>query len=436
MSELPIDPMLLETPAYVYDLARVREAHGRLRATLPEPSTLYYSIKANSHPHVLRCLRELGTRAEVSSPGELAAAAQAGFPAAGLLYTGPGKRDGDLAAAVLAGVREFTVDSPHGLRQLDRIAAAHGAHVRCLLRINPERPVPGVGLAMTGVPSAFGADESWVAARPELFAGRSHTELGGLHLYLSTNIGSEDHLAEQFTVAVEVARRVTGTLGIEPRVLDLGGGFGAPYARVGELPAYPTLRSRLTELLDAGFPGWRSGRPRVAFESGRHLVGTCGFLVARVLDVKPSHGRQVVVLDSGINHLGGMSGLRRVPAVQPDLLRVPDRRGHAAGRRVETLLAGPLCTPLDTWSRSAPLPEFRPGDLAVVPNVGAYGLSASLALFLGHPLPQEVVVDGAVLVDVSRLSVRREPATTGIADGTAPPEPTQPSRRTPWMTAS
>ena len=427
MSELPIDPSVLETPAYVYDLQRVREAHRRLRATLPEPSTLYYSLKANPHPALLRCLRELGTRAEVSSSGELTAAVLAGFPAAELLYTGPAKRDQDLAGAVRAGVREFSVDSPLGLEQLDRVAAANGTNVRSLLRINPRSSVPGVGLAMTGVPSAFGADQAWVEERPDLFTGFAHVDLTGLHLYLATNVPAEDHLLDQFALAVAAARQVAERLGTEVEVLDLGGGFGAPYARAGELPAYPALATRLAAMLDGAFPGWRAGRPRVVFESGRFLTGTCGFLLVRVLDVKRSHGRQVVVLDAGINHLGGMSGLRRVPAIQPDVLPATDGAGQP-GQLVGSLVAGPLCTPLDTWSRSAMLPELRPGDLAVVPNVGAYGLSASLALFLGHAPPLEVVVDGADLVDASRLSVRREPDRV--------PEPAQLSRRTPWTTVS
>ena len=49
-----------------------------------------------------------------------------------------------------------------------------------------------------------------------------------------------------------------------------------------------------------------------------------------------------------------------------------------------------------------------PVNLAVIPNVGAYGLSASLALFLGHPMPTEVVTDGGQVVEATRLAVRRE----------------------------
>lgn len=73
-----------------------------------------------------------------------------------------------------------------------------------------------------------------------------------------------------------------------------------------------------------------------------------------------------------------------------------------------TMVTGPLCTPLDSWSRDTPLPPLRPGDLLAVPNVGAYGLSASLLAFLGHPAPVEVVVDGDAVVDVSRLRLIRK----------------------------
>lgn len=106
-----------------------------------------------------------------------------------------------------------------------------------------------------------------------------------------------------------------------------------------------------------------------------------------MLDVKESHGKQVVVLESGINHLGGMSGLRRLPPLAPHLLHEDDD-----APRTEAMITGPLCTPLDTWARSASLPRVVPGDVLAVPNVGAYGLYASLLAFLGHPLPTEVVV--------------------------------------------
>jgi len=398
------------TPAYVYDLAVVRRNHTGLRDALPDGTILYYSLKANPHPALLALLRERGALPEVCSTGELDAALAAGWPAGDVLYTGPGKRDEEITDALRLGVRLFSVDSPHAIEQLDRLAAVQDVRARCLLRVNDDQPVPGQGLTMTGVASQFGADTAWVLAEPARFAGRPHAEVTGLHLYMGTNLTEVDALLGQFARSLATARALADALsaqGVQLRFLDLGGGFGAPFGTTGEPVDLTTLRPRLTALLDAEAAGWRDGQPEIAFESGRYLVGTAGVLVTAVLDVKRSHGKDVVVLESGINHLGGMSGLRRLPPLNPHLVA-----GAAAGTAMDALVVGPLCTPLDTWARSARLPPLCPGDLVAVPGVGAYGLYASLVAFLGHPLPAEVVHDGdrpAAPLHVSRLELNRMP---------------------------
>jgi diaminopimelate decarboxylase len=392
-----------EAPAYVYDLDEVRRAHGLLRSALPAPSTLFYSVKANPHPAVIGALAASGCRAEVSSSGELAAALAAGVPAADVLYTGPGKRDAEVLDAARLGVRWFSVDSPAGVGQVARAADGSGVDTRCLVRVNAEVvPGGGQGLAMTGVTSAFGADAAWVAADPGAFRDR----FAGFHLYAGSNLADADALVAQFGHAIATARSLADVLGVEPGVLDLGGGFPAPFARVGDLMPFPDLADRVAELLDAAFPGWTSGAPDVAFEAGRYLTATCGSLLVRVADVKHSHGRRVVVLESGINHLGGMSGLRRLPPLVPDVTA-----GDVSRAAEPALLAGPLCTPLDTWARAARLPEVARGEVLRVPNVGAYGLTASVVAFLSHPLPSEVVVENGRVADVSRLELVRFPLT-------------------------
>ncbi|HTZ45351.1 MAG TPA: type III PLP-dependent enzyme [Jatrophihabitans sp.] len=398
----------LPTPAYVYDLDEVRRSHGLLRAALPAASELYFSLKANPHPAVVGTLRELGCRAEVCSPGELAVALEAGAEPADILYTGPGKRDQDLLDAIKAGVTWFSVDSPYGLDQLDAVAGSLGAQVRAILRVNDDSPVPGQSLTMTGVASQFGADAAWVLAEPGRFGPRAHVRPGGLHLYMGSNSDSEATLWRQFEQSIRTAHRLVEATGTELELLDLGGGFGAPFARAGVLPVFDELAGRLGTALDEAFAGWRDGSPVVAFESGRYLTATCGSLLTRVLDAKRSQGQQIVVLESGINHLGGMSGLRRVAPIVPDLLVGPGAGEPVAG----TVIAGPLCTPLDSWARAATVPPLAPGDLVVVPNVGAYGLYASLVGFLGHPLPDEVVVAGGQVCQRSRIELSRRTVPT------------------------
>jgi len=407
----------METPAYVYDLAEVRSAHRQLTDSLPASSGLLYSLKANPHPAVLGQLAALGCDAEVSSPGELEAAVRAGFRPGGILYTGPGRRDEDVARALTSGVRRFSVDSPHALDRLDRLARAHGTRVKALLRVNPPVPPAGAGLAMTGGPSQFGADLSWLLERPGLFDDpeRTQVELEGLHLYMGSNLSREEALLAMFRYGLDVLEQAEKAVGRRFPVVDLGGGFGAPYAVGGDRPRFGSLRQKLETLFTERLPGWARGERHVVFESGRYLTAGCGRLLTRVLDVKRSQGRRVVVLDSGVHQLGGMSGLGKEHRVDPEL-RPHGTRTDAAGERPDTgtgqpdgtIVAGPLCHPLDVWTKDGRLPDVAPGDLLSVSNVGAYGLHSALALFHCHPLPLEVVVDGEREVGRGRARLVRD----------------------------
>jgi diaminopimelate decarboxylase len=392
------------TPAYVYDRADVRAAHDHLRRSLPSGSAIYFSLKANPHPDVASVLAGAGCRAEVASGGEVDLALAAGFAPEHILLTGPGKSEVDIRGALAAGVRRFSVDSPTDLARLGRIAMRHGCEVSCLLRMNADQPVPGMGLSMTGTSSQFGADASWILSSPRRFLASGAARVHGLHLYMGTNITDVEVLLHQFETSVALAKKIAVALDIPLTEVDLGGGFGMPYARAGDRPDFGVLAARLEPVLDSALPGWRSGAPRLAFESGRYLTGGCGTLLCGVLDVKRSKGRTYVVLDTGINHLGGMSGLRRIPRIVPDLLP-PVPAGESLD---DCAVVGPLCTPLDVWSQGVRLRRVAPGDVVGIPNVGAYGLTASLLAFLSHRSPVEIVLDGEELVSASRLVSGRQ----------------------------
>jgi diaminopimelate decarboxylase len=125
------------SPAYIYDLAEVRASHALLRAAVPESVEVAYSLKANPHPALVRTLGELGCALEVSSVGELAVASPTGRP---LIFTGPGKSDLDLEAAIRAEC-VLSVESPAELPRVDEIAGRLGVdagRVQVILRINPD----------------------------------------------------------------------------------------------------------------------------------------------------------------------------------------------------------------------------------------------------------------------------------------------------------
>ncbi|WP_405404616.1 phosphopantetheine-binding protein [Streptomyces sp. NBC_01104] len=396
------------SPLYVYDVGRVREAYRDLTAALPENSRLYYSLKANPHPGLVAELTRAGARAEITSRGELSAALEAGCPADELLYSGPGKTPGELDEAVRLGVRSYSTESFGDLERVGAAGVAHGVTLDCVLRINAAGAPGEAGLRMTGSASQFGFDLDVLTDAPH----RLKTEgvrIVGLHFFPLTNARDEKGLCAEIIQSARTAAELRDLLGIELRLVDLGGGFAAPYAVPGDRPRYPGLRAAVSEALDEFLPGWREGAPQVAFESGRHLVGDSGTLLTTVTDVKDSRGSRFAVLDSGINHLGGLAGLGRLLPMKARPLHTGQ---DAATERVT--LAGPLCTPADLLGRGVELAGVRSGAVLAFPNVGAYGLSASLLGFLGHRAPAEVLVDGDEVVSATRLALHRQqiPAVT------------------------
>lgn len=390
------------TPLYVYDLDQAVEARDSLHAALPAGVDVFYALKANPHPDVARALRTGDgpvCRAEISSVGELAAALQAGYTAGECLYTGPGKTDDELTEAIGLGVRMFSVESLTDLRHIGDVAERYGVETRCLLRINSTTASAATSIRMMGRPSQFGIDsETLPELMPELTSVRG-ARVVGAHFFTMSNVIDEESLLAEYEHVLELAAQLRDDVGLPLEFLDIGGGFASPYAAPGDRASYPKLRTELAALLDLHLPGWRAGAPHIACESGRYLVGGSGYLLCGVVNIKESRGKKFVILDAGINAVGGMAGLGRLLPVS---VRLDGQEPveHAS-------LVGPLCTPGDTLGRDANVPALRMGDVIVVPNVGAYGLSASLLGFLSRPAPVEVVLRGGAVVSATRLAYQR-----------------------------
>lgn len=386
------------TPLYAYDLDQARARAGELFELFPaEAATrLMYSFKSNPLPAIGVELREAGCEADLTSIGEIAAASEAGFDLAKALYGGPGKGVEEIRAALAAGVRQFSIESWQDHKIIGAAAREAGVRVTGLLRVNPNE-APRAQLAMTGVASQFGfeEDELRAGASRQLLAFEDAISIDGIHIYWGTQIGGPEALIECFRAAVTSAESLSGACGFPLRILNLGGGFPWPYSHRGRGPDLSPLKADLAELHR------NAGVARDAewwFESGRHLSGSAGTLVARVMDVKKSKDKTFVVLDTGIHHLGGMSGLGRIPRFRIDF----DTPGHRDGE-ITAEVVGQLCTPLDCIAKKAILPLLEIGDLVSIPNVGAYGLTGSVVAFLSRPAPIEVAYRGQEIVAVHQL---------------------------------
>jgi diaminopimelate decarboxylase len=379
------------TPLYVYDLDVISRRVAALRAVLPAGRfEVAYAVKANPSLAVVAHLASLGLGADIASGGELGLVLRAGFGPARVLFTGPGKSDAELGAAVAARVGSITVESPGELERLERVAAEAGRRMRVLLRLAVgERSVlEAVRIIGDGGLGKFGMAAADLEAAARRAAASPHLELLGVHAFGASNVRTASALVEHVGETVAYAQRVAAAVGVPLALVDGGGGLGIPYAD-GETPLdLQALGDGLARLeREWAFDRALSGL-RVLLEPGRFLVGPAGAYVTRVLDVKRLDGRAVAVVDGGIHHV-----LR--PALVRQAHRVVRLTGPDAGAIGEAAaVVGPLCTGLDVLSGAAPIGEVRVGDLLAVLDVGAYGFTESMPLFLSRPFPAEVVISG------------------------------------------
>jgi len=368
------------TPFYLYSAQVIRANFERLRANFPG-FDIFYSFKANPNLRICRILRELGSGADISSRGELAAALYVGFSPDDIAFVGPGKSRDEIEQAIASGIFAIVVESIDELELVDEIARQKGRSVRILLRINTlEEPISPE--MMVGGPSKFGFDEEVVV--DEVGSKKlTNARIEGIHVYSASQVLDTNFISKHIDYVADLALRLASEIGFDLRCVDFGGGFGVPYGDESPLNLDPirVAAERASRVLLGKHEGCR-----LIFEIGRYVVAEAGVFVTRVLRVKRSRGKQFVITDAGMNHF-----------TRPVLMRarhpIKILNKMSEPPRVTCDVVGPICTPVDASGRDVNLPEPEPGDLIGIFNAGAYGYSMSALNFMSLGFPAEIIVD-------------------------------------------
>ena len=381
------------TPFYIYDFDVIERQVADLRNVLPSVVELAYAVKANPALAVVAHLGRLGLGADVASGGELETVRRAGIGPERVVMTGPGKRDDELRAAVAAGIRAVTVESPGELARLEAIAAESGRRQPVLLRaaVSGNATLERVRLVGDEGAGKFGMDPGDLTAAARTAVASPHLDLLGLHAFGASNVLDAGALVEHVAATVRAARRLALAAGTTLRLVDAGGGLGIPYEPDEQSLDLIRLGAGLAAITQTWAADPLLAEARLLLEPGRFLVGPAGAYVARVVDRKTVDGAAVAILDGGVHHV-----LRPALVGQEHRIRAVSGRSQAVanGRVVPVTVAGPLCSGLDVFSRAAIMTPPDVGDLIAILDVGAYGFTESMPLFLSHPIPAEVAVRG------------------------------------------
>ena len=375
-----------DTPLFVYDRAMLTARAAEWRAAMPREVQLHYAMKANPFAPLLAHMAAIVDGFDVASGGELALALASGMAAEHISFAGPGKRDRELEAAIVAGATLNLESAGEGARAL-AIADRIGTRPRLAVRVNPDFDLKGSGMKMGGGAKPFGVDADAVPAlvRTLIDAG---ADWRGFHIFAGSQALDADAIADTQAQTVALAARLAEAVGAAPPLVNLGGGMGVPYFPGDRAVDAATVGARLAETL--GARGAALAESGFAMELGRWLVAEAGVYLMRVVDRKVSHGETFLVTDGGLHHQLAASGNFGTVIRRNYPIAVAGRFGREA---VETVsVVGCLCTPLDRLGDQVGLPRADVGDLIALFQAGAYGASASPAAFLGQGPAGEMLV--------------------------------------------
>jgi diaminopimelate decarboxylase len=375
------------TPFFAYDRELVSRRVASVRAALPAEVELSYAVKANPMPALLQHLSGLVDGFDVASALEMRHALDTPTPASRVSFAGPGKSVAELSQAVAAGVT-IELESELEVSRVRSVAGALGIPARVALRVNPDFMIRGSGMRLGGGSQQFGVDSERV---PAVLAGLTGDDLDfqGFHVFAGSQNLRVDSICEAQRRTVELVLGFADAAPGPVRYLNIGGGFGIPYALRDRPLDLTPIGENLAHLVSGPV---RSHLPeaRVVLELGRYLVGEAGVYVTRVVDRKESRGKVFVVVDGGLHHQLAASGNFGQVIRRNYPIAVGNRMDDPPYETVTVV--GCLCTPLDLLGDEVSLPKVGVGDLIVLFQAGAYGLTASPTSFLSHPPPPEVLV--------------------------------------------
>ncbi|MGE3770211.1 MAG: diaminopimelate decarboxylase [Bdellovibrionales bacterium] len=377
------------TPFFVYDAATIRARAAELTAAFKGQNVkLYYAVKANDHPAIIRMAADSGIGACLVTIGEFERALVADVAAGDMLMNGVGKSRDEIRAVLHEGIGQLNIESLPELEMVAVIAGELGMRARIGLRINPEitakthshntvaRRTDKFGLLVDDLPAA----RAIIAAHPSL-------DWRGFSCHIGSQIHGVAELIESYRFMADLFRAERKT---QPQFdrLDFGGGFGVSYegdsyARPAEYAA--AVREVTKDLQQDGVI--------IQMEPGRFVIAEAGSLVTSVIRVKDSGGAPAA---GGIRYLivdAAMNNLIR-PALYDAYHPITLARASTA-HDVSCSIAGPVCESGDVFAKGRQMPaDIAAGDVLVIGFAGAYGNTMSSMYNARDKLAEVMVEDG------------------------------------------
>ena len=360
-------------PCLVLDLDVVRENYLGFAKTLPD-TRVFYAVKANPAPEILRLLASLGSCFDVASTGEIDMVLATGATPERISYGNTIKKESEIVYAFSKGITLYAVDCE---AEVEKIAKnAPGSRVICRIHCD------GTG-AEWPLSRKFGCEPDYATDILEL----AH-RLGLVAHGISFHVGSQQVNVEAWDRALASTAAVFRTCaerGINLSMVNLGGGFPAKYIR-----KTPKLESYGKAIFKALRRHFGNQIPNTIIEPGRGMVGNAGMIEAEVVLIAKRNREddlRWVYLDIGKFH-----GLAETI---DESIRYPIKTTRDRDETGPCVVAGPTCDSVDVLYQKNPYPlpvSLAIGDKVLIEAAGAYTTTYSSVGFNGYPPLRQYVI--------------------------------------------
>ncbi len=372
------------TPFYCYSTATILRHYRVFRDAFAGLDALVcYAVKANSNQAVLTTLAREGAGTDVVSAGELRRALAAGVPGARITFSGVGKTEHEMVAALDAGILCFNVESEPELATLSRVASEKGVIAPVALRVNPDVDALTHAKIATGkAENKFGIPIERARSVYQQAATLPGLAITGVDMHIGSQITDLAPFDSAFAILAGFLDALAAD-GHRIHHVDLGGGLGIPYRAHEDPESYhPDRYAEIVRRHLGRFPC------QLVFEPGRLIVGNAGILVTEVVLVKQGEAKSFVVVDAAMNDLIRPTLYEAHHEIEP--LRPPP----ADRPFVQADVVGPVCETGDYLALARTMPRPEPGERLAVMSAGAYGAVQS-GTYNTRLLVPEVMVHGA-----------------------------------------
>ena len=364
-----------QTPFYCYSLAQLRNNFLRFNNIFKNIKPIIcFSVKSNSNLTLLRELRKIGSGADVVSIGELLKAIKVGINSKKIVFSGVGKTEEEISKAVKKRILLINVESESEAILINKVSKKLSKKTSIGIRLNPNISGNTHKKISTGSKSEkFGLLYGDCINLCKKIQKMKNLKLEGLSVHIGSQITNIKPFKDMLSTLDKLIKRIK----IDFKFIDLGGGMGISYSNKEKklnLKKYSQLVEKFMKNKNA----------KIIFEPGRVIVGNAGLLISKILYIKKSAGKKFIILDAGMNDL-----MR--PALYGTKHQIIPSKKNKKTLNEKFEFVGPVCESTDKFLATKKFQSVKEGDVIIICDVGAYGMSLSSNYNL-RPLPAEILI--------------------------------------------